>query len=235
MRRLALIICIALCILFFSAFQLYSFDLPGLDLSGGLIWLGNAEFEGGPSPLLGVWGVGLPLRFSPLFSIDPELSMFGTQYQLTTDGSKAVPTEIEYAHSVWALILMLDVPFRFTFTVSEAISLGADAHLAFLFKIPTIGWGDASARTGDEAYRSAIVSYWYQNARFLYPGAGMFFRWRMFDNLAFHLRLLSLFPLFHAWDGENAAFWDQMYISARVGIRISFQPAEEEEGNEPPK
>jgi hypothetical protein len=225
MRRKPKIICIALLLVLCSAGTGFALTLPGLDISGGVMWLGNAETEGGPSPLLGVWGVGLPLKFTPLFSIDPALSMFGTQYQLTTDGSKAVPTEIEYASSLWALALMLDVPFRFTFHVSDTISLGAGPHLAFLFRIPTIGWGDASARTGDPDHRAAIVAYWYENARFLYPGAGLFFNWKMFENIGFYVRLLSLFPLFHAWDGENARFWDQLHISGRVGVRFYFKPA----------
>lgn len=226
MKRLPKIIFFVLLILLFSAGAGFSLALPGLDLSGGLLWLGNAETEGGPSPLLGIWGVGLPLQFTPLFSIEPELSMFGTQYQLTSDGSKAVPTEIEYAHSLWALILMLDIPFRFTFHINDTITLGAAAHTAFVFRIPTIGWGDASARTGDPEHRAAIAGYWYQNARFFYPGTGLFFNWKMFDSLGFYVRLLSLFPLFHAWDGEAAPFWDQMCISGRVGVRFYFKPAD---------
>lgn len=222
-------ICIAVLLLLFSAVACSAVSLPGLDVSGGLMWMGNAETEGGPSPLLGIWGVGLPLEFTPLFSIEPELSMFGTQYQLSTDGSKAVPTEIEYASSLWALMLMLDIPFRFTFQLNDALSLGAGAHTAFLFRIPTIGWGEASARTGDKEHRAAITGYWYQQARFFYPGTGFFFNWKMFENISLFVRLLSLFSLFHAWDGEAAPFWDQMLISGRVGIRISFSPVSESE------
>lgn len=201
----------------------FSVSFPGIDLSGGMFWIGNAETEGGPSPLLGIWGVGLPITFTPLFSIGPELSMCGTQYQLMSDGEKAVPTEIEYADSLWALFLLLDVPFRFTFHITDAISLGPSAHTTFIFRIPITGWGEASARTGDPEHRSAISRYFYENARFLYPGTGFFFNWKLSGVLGFHARLLALFPLFHAWDGESAKFWDQLCISGRVGIRFYFQ------------
>lgn len=202
--------------------QLFSLDLPGFDLFGGIQWMGNAEEEGGPSPLMGVWGVGLPLEFSRLISLEPELSMFGTQYQLTSGGVKSVPTEIEYAHSLWFLSLMLDVPLRFTFRINEALALGAGPHLAFLFRIPTIGWGDASARTGDRDHRAAIVAYLYSNVKFLYPGTDLFLSWQFAEKLGFFFRIVSYFPLFHAWDGEAAPFWDQFFLSFRVGVRFSF-------------
>jgi len=212
------------CVLFIAAGGVaFSVDLPGLDVFGGLQWLGNAETEGGPSPLMGVWGLGLPIEFSQLISLDPELSMFGTQYQLASDGVKAVPTEIEYAHNLWALMLMLDVPVRFTIHITDTISTGAGAHLSFLFRIPTIGWGDASARTGDAEHRAAIVSYFYNNARFFYPGIDLFLNWKFFEKIGFYVRILSLFPLFHAWDGEDVPFWDQFCLSGRIGIRIYFK------------
>ncbi len=222
MRRTQKIAIIVIVFILLASAAVSAIQLPGIDLSGGLIWIGNAEEEGGPSPLLGIWGVGLPLQFSPLFSIEPELSMFGTQYQLMSDGIKAVPTEIEYADSLWTLILSLDVPFRFTFYLNEALSLGPAAHAVFVFRIPMKGWGEASAQTGDPEHRKAISTYFYSNASFLYPGVGFFFNWKIFESLGFHFRLLSLFPLFHLWDGENAPFWDQMGISARVGVRFYF-------------
>jgi hypothetical protein len=229
-----------------SAPVVFGLDLPGIDISGGPLWIGNGagiersytdengdtvrndnpatEPEGGPSPLLMAGGVGLPLEFTDLLSLEPELSFFGTQYQLAdqaaTDGStvpKAVPTEIEYAASLWVLTVMVNVPFRLTFHPVDKISLGGGIHTALLFRIPTLGWG------GDDLDRASIAAYFYKKLRFYYPGAGFFLNWKFSERLGFHFRLAALFPIFHLWDGENIKFYDQLMLLGRVGLRFYFK------------
>lgn len=229
-----------------AASHLFGLELPGIDISGGPLWIGNGagiersytdengetvpgdnpdtEPEGGPSPLLIACGIGLPLEFSDLLSLEPELSFFGTQYQLADQAAvegttipKAVPTEIEYASSLWVLTVMLDVPFRITFHPGDNLSIGGGIHTTFLFRIPTVGWG------GDDLDRASIAAYFYKKMRLYYPGAGFFLNWKFSERIGFHVRLLGLFPLFHLWDGENIKFYDQLMLSGRVGFRFYFK------------
>ena len=228
----------------------FSLNLPGLDLSGGMLWVGNQAVQteldsdgeiisqipqGGPSPILGIYGVGLPLEFLNWLSLEPELSMFGTQYEGyyltindgvedTEPGRKAAPTEIERADSVWLLSIMLDLPVRFTLRVSETIAFGGGVHNVLFFRIPILGYGEGKfvADSTLPTYRSDVSTYYYKKGRFYYPGVSAFFNWKFSNVFGFHVRVLTLFPLFHAWDGEGAAFTDQMMISGRIGLRIYF-------------
>ncbi len=258
---------IPLFLLFFSVLNIHAFDIPGLDFSGGIMWIGNGATQivvntdnelteqrpkGGPGPTLGTGGVGLPLEFTDWLSLEPELSFFGTQYELfnqkaadptgpvdLTAPVKAAPTEVEFADSVWLLSVMLDIPLRFTIRFTEKISAGGGVHNVFLFRIPILGWGAGAfvpGSTGD-TYRGLTVSYFYKAARFYYPGTGLFFNWKFSERLGFYIRLRALFPLFHAWAGESVdyivpedgttqsfrtPFYDQLMISGLVGIRVYF-------------
>ena len=230
-------------------------NIPGLDVSAAFTVKGNSAVQtvldgegnvvdrisqGGPSPVVTSVAVGLPLEFTPLISLEPELYMFGTHYELynlsviegfenivdVASASKAVPTEIETANSVWLLSLMIDVPLRFTIRINETLSAGGGIHNVLLLHIPTLGWGNGAFAAGSsgDTYRSLIASYFYKSARFYYPGAGLFFSWKFSDRIGLVIRSRILFPLFHAWDGESAytTFYDQMIISGRIGLRIYF-------------
>jgi len=192
--------------------SLQAVEIKGLGVFGGITWLGNMSDEGGPDPLLKPIGGEMIIMFTPLFSISPALSVFSTQYQLTADGQKAVPTEVEFANSTWVLAALLDVMADFEFHINDEFSLGAMAFPSFLFRIPLTSWGTAVDTKGD------MTSYFYGNLRFLYLGAGGFLRWEMMDGVALSIRLFTRLPIFHIWDGESVPFTDQMMIGGTAGF-----------------
>lgn len=222
MKRIYLVL-VSLLLLLGGTVSVPALSIPGIDLFGGLVFVGNGHAEGGPSPLLGYWGVGMPVKINENMYFGPELSMFSTQYQLTSDRSKAVPTEVEYADSLWMVSLLLDTSFRYLFKASDTLYLGPSGHLGFLFRIPILGYGLAAMGSTDPTYRTSIVSYFYSQLRFLLPGVGFRLYWTAFERLGFLFRLTGYFPVFHLWDGEGAPFYDQMIVSGTVGVRFQFE------------
>lgn len=222
MKRICLLLTCFL-LAFGGAVSAPALSIPGIDLFGGLVFVGNGHSEGGPSPLLGYFGVGMPVEINENMYFGPELSMFSTQYQMTSDRSKAVPTEVEFSDSLWMVSLLLDTSFRYLFKVSETLFLGPSAHLGFIFRIPIIGYGLAAPGSTDPTYRTSIVSYYYSQFRFFLPGAGFRIYWTAFERLGFLFRLTGYFPIFHLWDGEGAPIYDQMIVSGTVGVRFQFE------------
>ena len=193
-------------------------SVKSIEARAGLLWLGNSSTEGAPSPLLDTVGIALPITITPAISIAPELDFTGTQYQLQvySDPTRAVPTEIEFANSVWYLGILLDLPFRYTFPLSKQTALGFGVSPAFLLRIPTVSWGTGGSEAG------AMSAYLFGKGRFFYPSAQVFFDWQVLSGLALEFRLRGFFPIFHIWDGEGLPFWDQMMIDGNVGFRFSL-------------
>ena len=209
---------------------LYAFEIPSMQFHGGLLWLGNGVEEGGPSPLLRTFGGSMQMFFTRRFFLHPELGFYGTQYQLAADGIKTIPTEIEFANSVWFLSTVLDLQTGMDFQLSSSFSLGFMVFPSFVFRIPLRSWGTC-AEVSDESStcKSTMSSYFYQKARFIYPGVGVYALWKTFDRLGIAVRIKGYIPLFHLWDGEVRAdgsrvpFYDQMVISISGGIRYYFK------------
>lgn len=217
---------IILILLLFAAPVVMSLTVPSMDVYGGLLWLGNGDSEGAASPLLRTLGASVSFFFTPRFFLAPELSFTGTQYQLTTattpENERAVPTEVEYADSIWYLSTILDIHAGFSFNFSEALSGGVSLFPSFIFRIPMLSWGVCA--TDEGACRQAMTSYLYSKARFLYLGANLFFHWKLSENLGLSIRSKWYLPWFHMWDGETGIpFWDQMMSSLTIGLRIYFQ------------
>ena len=219
-----------------STGTLCALEIPSMQFHGGLLWLGNGLEEGGPSPLLRIAGGSMQMFFTRRFFLHPELGFYGTQYQLAADGVKAIPTEIEFANSVWFLSTVLDLQTGIDFQLSSSFSLGFMVFPSFVFRIPLRSWGtyaetSTEEDTTDEATtgKSTLSSYFYQKARFLYPGAGVYAVWRVFDRLGIAIRIKGYIPLFHLWDGEVLAdgsrvpFYDQMVLTISGGIRYYFR------------
>ena len=196
-----------------------AFQIESLDAHGGILFLGNGETEGAPSPILPTWSVSLPMSFSSLFYLSPELGIFWNQYQLSSDGDKAVPTEIETANQVSFITLYLDANALFRFAINEQLSAGPLGFLSFVFRIPIRGWDEAAE---DTSYAETMTGYLYGSGRFLYPGIGGFFNWAFSENFGFAFRLKWRVPFFHSLAGEEGGFHDQMMIVGTVGITFFF-------------
>lgn len=187
-----------------------------VDVHGGLIWIGNAEPEGAPSPLLNVLSASLPIRFSRLVSFSPEFGLFGTQYGIPDSSPKVVPVEREAFSAVWFLSLLVEPHFTLDFGLSNDISIGLFAAPIFLLRVPTVSWGDGSSQLAQ------IAGYHYEAGRFFYTAAGFSFSWAVHSNMSLLVRIKSYLPVFHIWDNESYPFYDLMMLSGTIGFRIYF-------------
>ena len=237
----------AVTILFIPLASAYAIHLESLDLKGGMIWIGNApvdedQKDAAPSPLTTITGLSLPIRFTSFFSLAPELRYYGLPYGV--EYGRPVPVEVEFAHWVWVVGLLLEPRARIDLQITQPLSLSAYISPTFLFRIPARRWGTVDRRE--------IAAYQYGMGRFFYPAIGLIVDYELpfriqsgqaeslnegefsepepYEGISIHviLDLNAYFPLFHAWDGENLKFYDQLMASGTVGVRF-FLPRPQQE------
>jgi len=184
-------------------------------LTGNLLLIGSGAEESQPSPLVPAAGVTVPIRFSPLFSLEPGIDLFQWYYSFI-DSDKVAPTQMEApgVRLVWGILL--SPRCFFTFPVSKTLGIGLYAAPGFFFPIPGKGWDD------DTPTAAEFAAYFYGKMRFLYPEAGFRLTWQARDAVALHVNVRSWWPLFHAWDGEEYPFYDQLLVSVGIGFSLSF-------------
>ncbi len=237
MKRAA---CLTIALLVGFAGILYSADLEGVTVKGGMIWIGNAPADAdtpmAPSPLTTVIGAAFPIRFSSVFLFVPELRYYGAPYGIEND--RVVPVEEEFADWAWVMGLLVEPRAVLDFRIRRDLNIGLYASPTLLLRIPARRWGDVDG--------AAIAAYQYGDGRFFYPEVGFYFDWEFPFNIESAeavavnegefadpdtdtgpvLRLVfdfnAYFPLFHAWDGEGLPFYDQLMLSGTIGIKFLF-------------
>ncbi|TFG63423.1 MAG: hypothetical protein E4H36_05655 [Spirochaetales bacterium] len=209
-----------------AGFPVFSIDVAEIQVFGGLYWQGSADQGGAPSPLLSVWGAEVPINLTPLISLNPSLSFPTPQDYTLTSAGLAVPTEIETADAVTVLQLTLDAKLAFNFNLTRQLVLSPFFSPAFIFYIPTFGYGRGKAGYTDPVsgetvtFRSDLMTSMYSFFRSFRPSVGGNFVWRFGDSLGFYSCLAAYFPVFHAWDDLQIPFYDQFLITLRLGISI---------------
>jgi len=239
MSKIAKSIYLAALIFFLFSPVLLSADLESIDVKGGVIWIGNepVDAEGkdaAPHPLTTVVGVSLPIRFSTIFALVPELRYYGLPYGM--EYGRAVPVEIEFASWPWVLGFLLEPRAVFDFRLADTLTISPYLSPTFLIRIPVPNRYSADI---DE-----IAAYQYGMGRFFYPEAGVVLDWRLpfrnrsplaeslneegftgeppYEGIEIHfiVDLNAYFPVFHIWDGEERKFYDQFMASGAVGLRF---------------
>jgi hypothetical protein len=215
MRKNRLIlICIGLFQVTLSAVALdLGFEFREIEVFHDVLWLGNSDSDSAPSPVLGVWGAAARFRLMDSLSFRPGIGFYGIEY-FYRDG-KAFPAEIEYKDAVGTLGILIDplVVYQFEFGGGK-FAAGGGLGPTLSIKIPLIPHGDAP--TGE------VASYFLENLRFLYMELKGVFDWNITDMLGISVRLRTLLPVFHLWDGEDVPFSDQLMIGAGIGLRIKL-------------
>lgn len=246
-RRSAKVICLTACIFLLPSVVLFSADIESIDVKGGVIWIGNepADTEGkdaAPHPLATVVGVSLPIRFSSLFSLVPELRYYGLPYGM--EYGRAVPVEIEFASWPWVLGFLLEPRAVFDFHLADTLTISPYASPTFLFRIPVPNRYSTDIE--------AIAAYHYGMGRFFYPEVGVVLDWELpfrnrsplaetlneegfneeppYEGIEIHfvVDVNAYFPVFHIWDGEERKFYDQFMASGAVGLRVFLPPRQDE-------
>ena len=224
MKRTTILFCVFLVLI-----PVAGYSIDSLDVYGGLLWIGNPTYApaspdglptGAPSPILNTWSVSLPLRMGRIFRLVPEIGLFGTQYGLIPGYDKTVPVEREYADAVWFLGAMVDLDLWMNIPLGQRLDLGIQAGATFLGRIPVQGWGDGWDQLDE------MNSYFFAQARYLYPEVGITFGWRPegFDRLGVTVKAMTYLPIFHLWDNEEVGFADQFMASVSIGLRFFSAP-----------
>jgi hypothetical protein len=216
--------------LFLAAFSLAAqVKVESFDVRGGVCFVGNAEENSAPSPLVNTAGIALPIRFTSFFSIAPELDFYLIPYGKPTGVDRPVPVEIEQRDRIQVLTLLFDPAFVFSGNVTDDVALGGSIHPGFFFRIPTLAYDDG------DLIRDEMTEYFYSYGRFFSPGVGVFVNWRIYDNFGFSFRTRVFFPLSHAFDKDETGtdlsipFYDNLIVSATVGFRFLLGVEKREE------
>ena len=217
-RRVRTLLLAAALLLLPAAFA-GALTLSTIDVRAGIPWLG-VDGQGqvvAPPPLMYEYGISLPLNLNGTFAIVPEIDLFGTQYQLVGSGPRSIPTEVEYASSVWMLGIVVSPAVRFQLHVAKTLDWGMSLSPSIILHVPTTSYDLTSAQIG------TITSYLYSKGRFFLPSAATFLDWQVLPKISLEFRVRSFFPIFHLWDGERLAFYDQLMIDGTLGIRFALR------------
>jgi hypothetical protein len=223
--KVALVLAI---VLFAAASPTFAFPFLGLqadelDVNANLMLIGSTPpaGHGQGNTLVQLIGVSLPMKLAAPFFVEPDIELWGWPYSWT--GSAAVPTASEDGTGFWTLGILLGLQGGASWDLSPAVALGGTIGLDVLLRFPIELQNTGQTVMADEL---SALGYYYGALRFLYPETRFFVRWRVSQPIELLFNLRAWYPVFHLWDGEGLSFWDQMMISAGIGIAIKLgQPA----------
>jgi hypothetical protein len=210
-KAAAILVCLALAL---AAQAAWAGD--SLEVDGAMVWIGNADANSAPSPLLPAVGMNFPLVQRRFFGIDTGFLLTGTYYEYAS--GRAVPAELE--HRGYAVVAVLgDARAGLRVPIGSKAELGLNAGLLLFLRLPIPLFPDAS-----EDFGNALV---YLLARSLYPEAELSFRFPILPSFDLRLAARAGLPWFHLWDGEPYAFWDQMVLTGVLGVVYRFPPKDQ--------
>jgi len=187
-----------------------------LEVDGGVVWIGNADPNSAPSPLMPALGVNFPVFQRRRFGLDAGLLLTGTYYEYA--GGRAVPAELE--HRDFAVVAFLgDARAGLRLPIGSKAELGLNAGLLLLLRLPIPLFADASRDFGN-----AVV---YLLARSLYPEVELSVRFPIAESFDLRLAVRAGLPWFHIWDGEPYAIWDQSVAGGILGVVYRFPPKDQ--------
>ena len=178
-----------------------------LEVDGGVVWIGNADPDSAPSPLMPALGVNFPVFQRRRFGLDAGLLLTGTYYEYA--GGRAVPAELE--HRDFAVVAFLgDARAGLRLPIGSKAELGLNAGLLLLLRLPIPLFADASPDFGP--------SLLYLLARAAYPETALSVRFPLMTAFDLEIGVRAGWPWFHLWDNEPYAFWDQLLVSGVLGV-----------------
>jgi len=172
-----------------------------------MIWIGNADPDSAPSPLLPALGMNFPLVERRFFALETGMLLTGTYYEYAR--GRAIPAELEQRDFVVPLILG-DLRAGLHLPMGSKVRLGLTAGLLLALRLPIPLGQDAA-----ENFGSTLT---YLLMRAAYPEAEVFVQFPVLPSFDFRVGVRSAWPWFHLWDGEPFAFWDQLLVSGVLGV-----------------
>lgn len=207
--------------IFVSPQLLFAFELTGIQLNIGTSMIFNAEdvsVSSAPSPVAAeLLGVSVPMQFSDILYFEPGLRFFAMNVYLDPTTYKPVPAAIETADRVSVLGCELRPELGAIFHVGEGLELGVTGAPAFLFRFPITAY-DAAGDTE----KSVIFQYYLSSLRFVDLYVGGFFTWNFSEDTAIKIKVGTDLPVYHLWDGEVVAFYDQLRVTPEISLLWRF-------------
>jgi hypothetical protein len=199
---------------------IFAFDLEGIQLIGGKAVILNAEpveTSTSPGEAATMFGVSVPMTFTDLLYFEPGLRLYSTTVVLDSD-YKPVPAAIETMNRISVLNFELRPEVGAVFNLTEHLMLGVTGAPVFTFRFPIIAYDDAA----DSDDKTVVREYYFSAARFLGFYAGGLLSWNFAENYALRLKIGTNLPVYHIWDDEDIAFYDQLMIEPEIGIVFRF-------------
>ncbi|MBN1799429.1 MAG: hypothetical protein JW822_12720 [Spirochaetales bacterium] len=199
--------------LFLFAGAIGAWSQSYFSLNLGLIFLGNAEEDSAPNPVI-LQGIGATFPVYQIDAITIEIGglFYGTQYQWANN--RASPADIERADNFFVLSTQIDGRVTYEWRLSDQVGMGVGGGLSLVIRIPLFAYDNG------EQYRSDMTSYFFEMARFLYPRGDFFVDWAIVEGLGLRFSIQALVPIYNLWSGEGVPFWDGGMIQGIVSLRF---------------
>ncbi|HEY9595525.1 MAG TPA: hypothetical protein VHE79_13690, partial [Spirochaetia bacterium] len=162
----------------------------------------------GPSAIVQLYGVSLPLRLGGPWFVEPIVELFGTYYLWT--GTAAAPSSMEWGTGFFTLGTLVSLHGGVSFPVTKELELGGSLGLDFLLRFPMEFQNNVDT--------SGALAWFFADGRFFYPETRLFLRWHIIERIDLIVNLRVFYPLFHAWDGSSFPFYDQLMATAGLGF-----------------
>jgi hypothetical protein len=184
-----------------------AWPLDTLEVDGAMVWIGNADPDSAPSPLLPALGMNFSIIARRRWGLDAGFLVTGAFYEYA--GERAIPAELEQRDFGVPLILG-DARAGLHLPLGKRVRLNLTGGLLLFLRVPIPLGPDASANFG-----SALG---YLLARAVYPETELSVRFPILPAFDLDVKVRAGWPWFHLWDGEPYAFWDQLVVTGVLGF-----------------
>ena len=205
---------VSICLLVLLVGSAGATDENALSVEAGLLFVGNAEPDSAPSPVVQTLGLSFAVYEGALALVTTGVHVFGTLNQLVE--AVPLPVELEVPGQTWIWVLngAIELLAGFKLTLGDLAQVGFLVGPSVLLRYPLFASEDA------EDDKNAASRYYYDVGRFFYPEAGLFLRWKMSEGLAVSISMRGYFPAYHLWHRSDLPLWHEMLVAARIGFHV---------------
>ena len=199
---------------------LSALEIEGLQFSMGSAIILNAEdvsVSPAPSQTASLLGVSLPMKFTDIFYFEPGLRIFAMNVILDPATYKPVPAAIETKDRISVLGCEIRPEFGALFKLNEGLEIGVTGAPVVMLRFPMQAFDGAG-----DTEKTAVLNYYFSSLRFIDLYVGGFLSWNFSENAALRIKIGTDLPVYHLWDGETIAFYDQMRITPEFALLWRF-------------
>ena len=205
---------VSICLLVLLVGGVGATDGNAMSVEAGLLFVGNAEPDSAPSPVVQALGLSVTVYEGTFALVTTGVHVFGTLNQLVE--AVPLPVELEVPGQTWIWVLngVIELLGGFKVTLGDLAQVGLLVGPSVLLRYPLL------ASEGAEDDKNAAIRYYYDVGRFFYPAAGLFLRWEMSEGLAVSVSMRGYLPAYHFWHESGLPLWHEMLVAARIGFHV---------------